>query len=102
MTNKNTSITNTRVYSDAINQIRTDAEAWFKNSPHKTSMRLPSSLVSVIRRRKDSEAAYEDVKRGVATVLSDYCFVDKWVHGADDDGAYIQFRISPERIQDEI
>jgi hypothetical protein len=102
MATKNSSITNTRVYSDAINTIRTDVEAWFKNSAHKTSVRLPASLVSVIRRRKDSEVALDDVKKGVATALSDYCFVDRWVSGKDEDGEFVQFRISPERIFDEV
>lgn len=102
MANKNKSITNTRVYSDSVNQLRKDAEAWFRTSDKSTHMRLPASLVSIIRKRRDSEVAYKDVVDGVTAVLGDYCFVGKWESGREDDVEFIQFVISKEMVEDEV
>jgi hypothetical protein len=101
MATKNHSITNTRIYSDALKEIKGDVGRLSTRGLIKTPVRLPRSLVALIERRQDSELAYEEVRRAVAVALDEYCPVGKWSRGDDETGKYIQFYLIPERVMDE-
>lgn len=101
MAEKNTSITATTVYSDSIKAIRADVERLFRHGMIRMPARVPSSLVSVLKKRADRDFALREVKDGIAVALNDYCLVGSWTEGVDENGAYIQFYLEPEKVKDE-
>lgn len=102
MADKNTSITATTVYSDAIKVIRADVERLSRHGLIRTPVRVPSSLVSILKKRPDRDFALREVKDGITVALNDYCLVGHWTEGVDENGAYIQFYLEPEKVKDEV
>jgi hypothetical protein len=98
-------ITSTREYSEALTKLQEDVPKFIgvAGLHTKTTVRLPKPLVDLIVKRGDM--AYESVKRSLAKSLGQFCEIGDWSRGKEGPENkrqdYIQFKLIPERVEDE-